>query len=449
MSRRNIVMKHFDEQRDFMDERVKSGIELYRKAFCKVMFVDKEGNPIKDIAFKATQKSHDFNFGCNMFLLDEFETEEKNQKYRKIFPTAFNYAIAPFYWDALEPEKGKPRYAADSPKFYRRPAPDLILDYCEQNNIRVKGHCLVYDGFAPDWMKHMDVPSIKKEIAAHLKEISERYKDRIQDWDILNEMLCWSCYELDRTTRFFREEDYVHYCFEEAGRHPFTRKFINEAAGIWENFHFNRSYYYLLLKNLLQENVNFDCIGLQFHQFVDKEKEADYALNRYNPMRVYDVLDTYASLGKPLQISEITVASYNGDNEDMEIQAELLENMYKIWFSHKAMDGVVYWNLVDGYTWGGSNGQGALDLNAGENRFGGGLLYHDLSPKPAYRVLQQLLNEEWHTQELVHTNTETGIAQFKGFKGMYDVEFEYNGRKYTKELHLDSRYDITNKIVID
>ena len=106
MSRRDTVMKYFDEQRDYMDERVKSGIELYRKGFCKVMFVDKEGNPVKDVAFKATQKSHDFNFGCNMFLLDEFETEEKNQKYREFFPTAFNYAIAPFYWDALEPEKG-------------------------------------------------------------------------------------------------------------------------------------------------------------------------------------------------------------------------------------------------------------------------------------------------------------------------------------------------------
>ncbi len=447
MSRRDIVMKHFDEQRDFMDERVNSGIELYRKAFCKVMFADKEGKPIKDVTFKAIQKSHDFNFGCNMFLLDEFEAEEKNRKYREIFPTAFNYAIAPFYWDALEPEKGKPRYAADSPKIYRRPAPDLILDYCEQNNIRVKGHCLVYDAFAPDWMKNMDVPAIKKEIAEHLKEVSERYKDRIQDWDIINEMLCWSCYDLERTTRFFREDDYVSYCFDVANRLPLTRKFINEAEGIWDKFHFTRTSYYLLLKNLLHENVNFDCIGLQLHQFIDKEKEGEYALNRYNPMRIYDALDTFGSLGKPLQMSEITFASYNGNDEDMELQAELLENMYKIWFSHKAMDGVVYWNLVDGYTYAG-NGQGALDMNAGENKYGGGLLYNDLSPKPAFKVLQRLLNKEWHTEEIVHTNAD-GIAQFKGYKGMYDLEFEYNGKKYTRQLHLDSRYDVTNKIVLE
>jgi len=166
-------------------------------------------------------------------------------------------------------------------------------------------------------------------------------------------------------------------------------------------------------------------------------------------MRVYDVLDTFGSFGKPLQLSEVTIASYNGDEEDMEIQAELLENMYKIWFSHKAMDGIVYWNLVDGYTWAGFDVEtGALDMSVGENRFGGGLLYHDLSPKPAFQVLKRLINEEWHTETMAHTNAD-GIARFKGFKGMYDLEFEYNGKRYVRQLHLDSRYDITNKIIVD
>ena len=165
-------------------------------------------------------------------------------------------------------------------------------------------------------------------------------------------------------------------------------------------------------------------------------------------MRMYDLLDTYGTLGKPIQISEITVAPYNGDEEDMEVQAELIENMYKVFFSHKAVDGVVYWNLVDGYTF-VAEGEDSHDKNAGENKFGGGLLYHDLSPKPAYKVLQRLLNEEWHTEKIVHTNTDTGIAQFKGFKGMYDLEVEYNGKKYVKQLHLDSRFDVTNKIVLD
>ena len=162
----------------------------------------------------------------------------------------------------------------------------------------------------------------------------------------------------------------------------------------------------------------------QFHQFCRREDEEKYALDRYNPARVYDVLDTFEKLGKPVQISEITIASYNGDSEDMDIQAELLKNMYKIWFSHKSIDGIVYWNLVDGYTYTGDNtNTGMLDMAKGENQFGGALLYNDMTPKPAFKTLKQLVNDEWHTSLSSATN-DVGEARIRGFKGMYDVEFE-------------------------
>ena len=43
-------------------------------------------------------------------MLDELETEEKNEKYKKCFAELFNMATLPFYWRDLEPEKGKQRY---------------------------------------------------------------------------------------------------------------------------------------------------------------------------------------------------------------------------------------------------------------------------------------------------------------------------------------------------
>jgi len=452
LSRRETVLKHFEEQKDYMDTRVKSGIELYRKGYANLKFTLPDGTQIKNLKFKATQKSHDFNFGCNMFLLDEFETEEKNKIYRKTFPEVFNYAVAPFYWDDLEPEKGNPRYEKSSKKIYRRPAPDLVLEYCHKNNIRVKGHCLVYDGFTPTWLRDKSSDEIKKEVRHHLSEISQRYGDTIKDWDIVNEMLNWPCYGkyMNNSTRQFRNnDDYVKYPFKVASMLPFDRKFINEATGIWENFKFDRSYYYLYLKTLMYENVEFDGIGMQFHQFCPRENEDKYALDRYNPMRMYDVLDTYAKFDKPLQISEITIASYNGDEEDMLIQAELLTNMYKIWFSHEKMDGIVYWNLVDGYTFVPDSAKGGmLDMNAGENKYGGALFYNDLSPKPAWKALKKLVNEEWHTEGEFYTN-DNGIATFKGFKGIYEIEFEYNGKNYKKEFHLDGRYDFMQNIVIE
>jgi len=451
MSRREIALKHFEEQKDYMNSRINSGIELYRKGYANLKFVLPDGTKVKNMKFKVEQKSHDFNFGCNMFLLDEFETDDKNKIYREIFPQVFNYAIAPFYWDTLEPKKGKPRYAKDSEKIYRRPSPDLILEYCKEKNIRVKGHCLVYDGFSPEWLPD-DINGIKKEIRHHLIEVAEKYGDVIADWDIVNEALCWQHYGKSRNlTRFFRDEDYVKFPFKVASTLSYQRKFINDAFGIWENFKFERTHYYLYLKTLMYENVDFDGIGLQFHQFKPREYEEQYALDRYNPKRMFDALDIFGKFDKPLQISEITIASYNGDAEDMEIQAELAKNMYKIWFSHKNMDGIVYWNLVDGYThsWDpNSLNGGMLNLNEGENKYGGALLYSDLSPKPAFTTLKKLINEEWHTSGMFGTD-DNGVSKFKGFKGMYDIEFEYNGKNYKKEIHLDGRDDFETVITID
>lgn len=449
MSRREAALRYIDEQNDFMKSSVEGNIEANRKGYAALEFCLPDGTKVKSIKFKAEQKSHDFNFGCNMFLLDEFETGEKNKTYREIFPKLFNYAVAPFYWDALEPEKGKARYGKNSPKVYRRPAPDLVIEYCKEHNIRLKGHCLVYDAFHPDWMPD-DPADAKREIRKHLTEIANKYCNDIYDWDIVNEMLGWSVYGSCgvRLTKLFQSEDYVRYPFEIARTLPFDRKFINEGSQVWSEFRFERSHYYLYLKDLMHDNIKFDGVGIQCHQFVPREKEDNFAAVAYNPRRTYDFLDTYAKLGKPLHISEVTIASYNGDAEDMDIQAEIAENMYKVWFSHKAVDAIVYWNLADGYTW-VSGGKDDYDPNAGENKFGGALLYHDLTPKPAFKALEKLINQEWHTSGVFETNTDSGIGIFKGFKGMYDIEFEYGGKIYKKDFHLDGRDDFVKKIVID
>ena len=61
---------------------------------------------------------------------------------------------------------------------------------------------------------------------------------------------------------------------------------------------------------------------------------------------------------------------------------------------------------------------------------------------------KKLVNEEWHTEGEFYTN-DNGIATFKGFKGIYEIEFEYNGKNYKKEFHLDGRYDFMQNIVIE
>ena len=85
-----------------------------------------------------------------------------------------------------------------------------------------------------------------------------------------------------------------------------------------------------------------------------------------------------------------------------------------------AMSGVIYWNLVDGYTY--VTGDDPHDMNSGENYFRGGLLRSDLTPKPAYNAIVDLFSKTWRTETQIETGAD-GMADFKGFYGDYSLEF--------------------------
>ena len=83
MSERRKVLELFDKHREYIDERVNAGIELYRKGYAVITVKDENGKIIPDAKIRLKQKSHDFKYGSNLFMLDELETEEKNKKYKE------------------------------------------------------------------------------------------------------------------------------------------------------------------------------------------------------------------------------------------------------------------------------------------------------------------------------------------------------------------------------
>ena len=84
MSRRD-VLKPFEENRAYMEDMINTGIERNRKGYAEITVKDSEGNPVKDVQIKVNQKTHEFKYGANLFMLDELETEEKNNKYKELF----------------------------------------------------------------------------------------------------------------------------------------------------------------------------------------------------------------------------------------------------------------------------------------------------------------------------------------------------------------------------
>jgi GH35 family endo-1,4-beta-xylanase len=449
MSDRRKVLDLFEEQNDTWRKRAAEGIERYRKGDGVVTVVDEAGNPVSNAKIKLTQKTHEFRFGANLFMLDELETDEKNEKYKKYFSDVFNMATLPFYWDALEPDRGKPRYAKHSPKVYRRPAPDLCIEFCEKHGIEPREHALAYDAFFPKWLYDVNVDEVKRELERRYAEISERYADKIRTIEVTNEM------EWDMgKTAFYDESNYVEWCFKLAEKYfPQNQLCINEHTGLsWKDKCRATDKYYAYIEANMLKGARIDAIGMQYHLFNKAELEYEKTRLTLNPENLYKHMDMYATFGKPLQITEVTVPSYSWEDDDEEIQAKIIENLYSIWFSHPNVEQIIYWNLVDGYAhlWDPSPekikaSQG--DMTLGENYYHGGLLRFDMSPKPAYYKIKELLQEIWHTEEELVTDKD-GCVEFRGFYGEYDLVITANGKTVTRKIQLSSKADNARSVIL-
>ena len=88
--------------------------------------------------------------------------------------------------------------------------------------------------------------------------------------------------------------------------------------------------------------------------------------------------------------------------------------MYRVAFANPHVSGLFWWNLDD-------NGIPSFQKRKalGENLPSAGLIRNGV-PKESYGVLDRLINEEWHTDVTLTTDSE-GRTYFRGFYGDYNV----------------------------
>lgn len=421
------VLEHFQDPQT--RQLLENMIQANRTGEGRVTVVDRQRKPVPGVRVKLIHKKHECKFGANLFLLDELETPEKNTLYKKRFAEVFNMATLPFYWSAIEPERGHLRYEKGSSPMYRRPAIDLCMEFCQSHGIEPREHALAYDFQFPKWLKGCSVEEVKRELERRYQEISRRYADKIPTIEVTNEMN-WD--EGMNVTSFYETPEFLPWCYEMAEKYfPHNQIAINEAMNeSWLQRGRVTDFYYSYIENLLLKGKRIDAIGMQFHALTSADMiPTEYErTNRifYNSKKLLSRLDLYARFGKPLQITEITLSAAGPEPENEEIQAQLLEGLYSTWFAHPNVEQIIYWNLADGYAYVNSEDPAVIaqsrgNMQLGENRFYGGLLRFDMSPKPAYDRLRELLQKKWHTEADGCTD-QNGNLNFHGFFGEYAVQ---------------------------
>ncbi|GAF86444.1 unnamed protein product, partial [marine sediment metagenome] len=160
--------------------------------------------------------------------------------------------------------------------------------------------------------------------------------------------------------------------------------------------------------------------------------------------KIWEVCQRFARFNSPLHFTETTVLSgklgwqlarsdqpWSSTPEGERRQAEDVVRFYTMLFSHPAVTAITWWDLSDRNAW---------------QRAPAGLLRSDLSPKPAYDRLLDLVKKQWWTRVQFRTDAQ-GHARFRGFLGDYVLRVhDANGREV--EVSATLRKDSANAIPI-
>jgi GH35 family endo-1,4-beta-xylanase len=402
------------------DER----IARYRMGALVVRVVDRRGRAVENAGVRVEQTRHAFLFGSNIFRLDPRDTSPAQLAYQQRFAALFNYATLPFYWGQFERAEGRPDYARL----------EAMARWCAAHGITVKGHPLVWQEVYPRWASN-DPDVVVPLLHRRVTDLITRYKGLINIWDVVNEANAAAGFD-NGVGRWVRRD----------GAATEVRAALSWAraagAGAGETFIYNDyetgPKNVALLSELRDANSLPDAVGIQSHMH-----QGVWPLSR-----VWETCETFARFGRPLHFTEVTVLSaetrtginYRGrpatdwptTPAGEASQAEYVANFYTLLFSHPAVRAITWWDLSDEGAWLGAPA---------------GLLRRDMTPKPAYERLLQLVRGKWWTRASGRTNG-AGEYETRAFLGSYKITVAAAGRTRTMNAEVTKNEDGRNVVTV-
>ena len=414
----NKAIENYRKTFDALAPEINANIEKYRKGDFKIKVVHEDGTPVV-ATVKAEQKTHAFDFGTSALMIGSMG--DKEQEYRDAVSNLFNLITTTFCWKAMEPQPGKYRFEEGSEEIYRRPPSDRVLEFAKANHMKAKGQPLFAGWWTPDWVPQ-DIDELKQLWTKYATEVAKRYDGEYSIFDVVNES-----YHVNGSWKNMKwlpesNSDFAKWLLNTASE-IFSDKCVmerNEASEV--NYGEVGEKYYQENKKFLEEGVRLDSIGFQFHFFSGESCVNTHISGEAGLENIYKTYHKMATLGVPMYITEITIPSVYPDmtpEEGESLQAEILEKLYRLWFSIPNMHGIIYWNLKDGDTW------------VNEDKCLGCLLDEYMRKKKSYYTLEHLIKHEWNTCVTL-TSDEDGNTGFSGFYGDYDITVEIDGQPAQK-----------------
>jgi GH35 family endo-1,4-beta-xylanase/enterochelin esterase-like enzyme len=257
---------------------------------------------------------------------------------------------------------------------------DKIADFCRQNGIKMRGHCLCWHSQFADWMfTDKDGKEVSKEVfyerlRDHIHTVVKRYKDVVYAWDVVNEAMA----DDNGGPRFgfgrrgqepspYRQSRHFNLCGDEfiAKAFQFAREADPDVLLFYNDYscvdNGKRERIYNMVKKMKDAGVPIDGIGMQGHYniYFPDEDQLEKAIVRFK------------ELVKHIHITELDLRMNNESGGQLmfsrgeakplpgymnTLQTDQYARLFKVFRKHAdVIDNVTFWNLGDKDSWLGVN----------------------------------------------------------------------------------------------
>ena len=298
-------------------------------------------------------------------------------------------------YNVITPENCmKPQPIHPSENTYNWATPDALVQWCQDNNIKVWGHNLCWHSQTGYWFfqpgtngEPVTRDLVMERFKNHILTVVGHYKGRVIGWDVVNEAINDGGNgqtENLRNDNWYRHvgPDYLTMAFKWAHEaDPDAQLYYNdyniEQGAMKANGKHASSM--LLLKRLIKEGAPINGVGIQGHWHLDT-----------NLGDVEKAITDYESLGLKVAISELDVTVTGGNSgafptaggggggpvspEAFQRQAEVYAKLFAIFNRHaNTISRVTLWGISDRRSW--KSGQRPLVFDG------------RLQPKPALQAI--------------------------------------------------------------
>lgn len=253
---------------------------------------------------------------------------------------------------------------------------DSMVAFARANNMRVRGHTLVWHSQLANWVTNgtFTGDEARTIMNEHITNVASRYRGQLAAWDVVNEAFTDSPVTLrpgfwsDRIGR-----GYIEQAFRTAYAADSTTPLYYNDYNI-EPINAKSDSVYALLADFKRRGVPVHGIGMQMHLIAGSLPSLQSMAENFA---------RFAALGLKIQITELDIRlALPSTSTTLATQAQNYRDIYSLCLQQPACDMVVTWGITDRASWVPNTFPG----------FGEALLFDNaMQPKLAYIAVNNLL----------------------------------------------------------